>query len=129
MDRIRCFASPSLSCIVILTLLSIALASALPFAARVSYPTPTSKVLVLFLGFSVCFVILSISVEGLFYFAYALNLLLWTEVEAVVRHHPRRDLSPKADKPQAGYQLQMDDLRIAVFFLFFVQVAFFGTGK
>jgi len=29
----------------------------------------------------------------------------------------------------AGYQPKPDDLRIALFFLFFVQVAFFGTGN
>ncbi len=28
-----------------------------------------------------------------------------------------------------GYRFQLDDLRIALFFLFFVQVGFFGTGK
>ena len=32
-------------------------------------------------------------------------------------------------KVAAKYQPRADDLRIALFFLFFVQVAFFGTGN
>ena len=30
---------------------------------------------------------------------------------------------------KGGYRMRVDDVRIALFFLFFVQVAFFGTGK
>jgi len=82
-----------------------------------------------FLAFSVCFVLLSISIEGLFYSAFTFNLLLWIDVEAAVR----KTLSVNGSTPKRGrsdgYRFQADDVRIALFFLFFVQVAFFGTGK
>jgi phosphatidylinositol glycan class N len=79
-----------------------------------------------FLAFAVCFVILSISVEGLFYLAYSAVIALWIEVEAVLRNATVLT-SPKTEKEI--HHPRADDLRIALFFLFFVQVAFFGTGK
>lgn len=82
-----------------------------------------------FLAFSVCFVVLSISIEGLFYSAFTYNLLLWIDVEVAVRKSLDANGSgPKVIRP-SGYCFQADDARIALFFLFFVQVAFFGTGK
>jgi hypothetical protein len=86
------------------------------------HPNPTSRTLAIFLGFAPCFVILSISVEGLFYVAYTTTLVLWIEVEDAVQQRPR-------DKARKAYRFQADDLRVALIFLFFVQVAFFGTGK
>lgn len=72
-----------------------------------------------------CFVLLSISVEGHFYLALTATLTLWVEVEAMLRAHPESGDSMQAK----SYNFQVDDLRIAMFFLFFVQIAFFGTGK
>ncbi|KAI0789286.1 PigN-domain-containing protein [Abortiporus biennis] len=95
--------------------------SVLPFAVNVNYPTAMFKITSLFLDFSVCFVILSISIEGLFYTSFAACLVCWIEVEDSLR-----DRSPSKTK---HYQFRADDLRIAIFFLFFVQVAFFGTGN
>ncbi|KAG6873897.1 hypothetical protein C0995_009676 [Termitomyces sp. Mi166 len=86
------------------------LSSVLAFASRGSYHTAFSKFLAYFLGFGPCFVILSISVEGLFYVAYSFVLATGNERAKV-------------------YLFQPDDLRTALFFLFFVQVGFFGTGK
>jgi len=76
-----------------------------------------------FLGFGTCFVILSISVEGLFYLAYSTTLFIWIEVEATLRSMQR------FSSGKYSYSFQVDDVRIALFFLFFVQIAFFGTGK
>ena len=75
------------------------------------------------MAFAPLFVILSISVEGLFYASYALTIYLWTIVE------PRFAKSSIASSKDGYRHLQLDDLRIAIFFLFFTQVAFFGTGK
>ena len=82
-----------------------------------------------FLAFSVCFVVLSISIEGLFYSAFTYNLLLWIDVEAAVRKTLGVNGSMSKEASSDGYRFQADDVRIALFFLFFVQVAFFGTGK
>ena len=109
-----------------------------------------SKLLTLFLAFAPCFVILSICAEGLFYVAYCATLLVWIEVEAAVRAAQNASRT-QAGQPDAngngetktvaktggdkgkgqkgGYRMRVDDVRIALFFLFFVQVAFFGTGK
>lgn len=82
----------------------------------------------LFLGFGACFAILSISVEGLFYLAFSVTLVLWIEVEAMLRSSTTNTGNP-GRKMIKTYDFQADDLRIALFFLFFVQTAFFGTGK
>jgi len=82
-----------------------------------------------FLGFSVCFVVLSISIEGLFYSAFTFNLLLWIDVEVAVRKTLGVNGSMPKQVQTDSYRFQADDARIALFFLFFVQVAFFGTGN
>ncbi|THH07373.1 hypothetical protein EW145_g3421 [Phellinidium pouzarii] len=108
----------------------------------------SSKQLTLFLAFAPCFVILAICAEGLFYLAYCATLIVWVEVEATVRRvsvDKFEDGSPLAErersveevtetdidavKQEQEYSPRLDDVRIALFFLFFVQVAFFGTGK
>ncbi|KIJ64347.1 hypothetical protein HYDPIDRAFT_133114 [Hydnomerulius pinastri MD-312] len=104
----------------------LAVSSVYPFVSNVQHPSPTSKLVSFFLAFAVCFVVLSISIEGLFYSAFTLNLLLWIEVESTIRA-PLRSESKEA-RPD-GYRFQAGDIRIALFFLFFVQVAFFGTGN
>ena len=100
------------------------ISSIYPFISKAQHNTPASRIISLFLGFGVCFVILSISVEGLFYAAFTCNLLLWIEVEVLVRSQ-----GAEAIPSEQGYKFRTDDIRIALFFLFFVQVAFFGTGK
>lgn len=102
-------------------------ASAFPFVSTTKHRTPASKILMLFLGLSTCFIILSISVEGLFYLAFSMTLVTWVEVESMLRE-PSPATDGGADKTKL-YSFQVDDLRIALFFLFFVQIAFFGTGK
>lgn len=93
------------------------------------------RILGLFLAFGPCFVILSISVEGLFYLAYSVLLAVWVEAEATVRNESGNlTANGKEPKEQSKlvlntYVFRVDDVRIALFFLFFVQVGFFGTGK
>ena len=95
-----------------------------------------------FLGFGPCFVILSISEEGLFYVAYSITLVHWIQVERTVRLGNRREtcqprnedmingkVNGKTFRRTREYSFQWDDVRTALFFLFFVQVGFFGTGK
>lgn len=106
---------------------ALATASVVPFLMTPLHLDPYMRIWTLFLGFTVCFVLLSISVEGMFYLVYSATLYMWTEVEAAVRAHQPEQLHK--GRGTTGYQLRADDVRIAVFFLFFVQVAFFGTGK
>lgn len=109
-------------------------ASIFPFTGLSSDPHPHSKVLRYFLGFGPAFVILSISVEGLFYSAFSACLVAWIEVEKSIRAADEATLHQKQlDQLQQGslqsYHFQPADTRIAMMFLFFVQIAFFGTGK
>ncbi|KAI6030169.1 Phosphatidylinositolglycan class N-domain-containing protein [Pisolithus marmoratus] len=109
----------------------LASSSMYPFASKVRHPFPTSKIISFFLAFAVCFVVLSISVEGLFYSAYTCNLLLWIEVEALVRKPDAANGNGTVtdQQPSISYRFRVDDIRIALFFLFYVQVGFFGTGN
>lgn len=111
------------------TLIGLVISSLYPFIPQAQHTSPKSKIVTFFLAFSVCFVILSISIEGLFYSAFAYNLLLWIDVEAVVRKPLHANGSTPKEVRTDEYRFQADDVRIALFFLFFVQVAFFGTGK
>jgi phosphatidylinositol glycan class N len=63
-------------------------------------------------------------------------LYLWTLVEedsraekAKYKARTNDDDSKKYGSGWNVWGLSLDDVRIALFFLFFVQVGFFGTGK
>ncbi|KAF8439955.1 Phosphatidylinositolglycan class N-domain-containing protein [Boletus edulis BED1] len=105
------------------------ISSLFPFIFQVQHSSPRFKIMTCFLAFSVCFVVLSISIEGLFFSAFTCNLLLWIDVEAAVRKTSGANGSMPKEVRSDGYNFQADDVRIALFFLFFVQVAFFGTGN
>lgn len=114
----------------------------------ISQPERTSaecKLLIYFLTFCPLFVLLSIKAEGLFYVAYCVVLGLWVWVEVAVRE-VQRSLEAKEsgdgvkgkndgavkNEEESGWNpmgLKGDDVRIAMVFLFLVQVGFFGTGK
>ncbi len=91
------------------------------------------RLLTYFLSFCPCFVLLSIRAEGLFYLMYCATLYLWSRVEETLR--PERLQQPVQTtggehRPRWNpRRLSFDDVRVALFFLFFVQVGFFGTGK
>jgi phosphatidylinositol glycan class N len=93
--------------------------------------TAEGRLLTYFLAFCPCFVILSISAEGLFYVSYCTTLYLWTLVEEDARPEKTkyRAMTNDDDSKYGSGRLSLDDVRIALFFLFFVQVGFFGTGK
>ena len=126
----------------------------LPFAHRLS---PNNyylhRLVVIFLTFSPSFVLLTISYEGLFYFAFCTTLMTWVRLEHAIYLHtastsyttaipatrtitsttpPPTLLSmPPASKPSAKtYRtLTLPDFRISLFTLFLLQSAFFSTGN
>lgn len=66
--------------------------------------------------------------------------MMWVEVERKLRHALEMDKLGYLTEAEARDKVaqnarevlakhEYDDVRIAIFFLFFVQVAFFGTGK
>jgi phosphatidylinositol glycan class N len=99
---------------------------------------------VLFLTFAPTFVILSISYEGLFYFAFCVTLLTWvrlehriyiiTKVEMPVSQLKNGTANGTATLPASlasstFRSLNLSDARISLFFLTLLQSAFFSTGN
>ncbi|EZG81685.1 GPI ethanolamine phosphate transferase [Gregarina niphandrodes] len=105
------------------------------------------RVTVLFLAFCPILTILCISYEGLFYVAYQALLYTWQEVEVGLYYKPLRrgsdQLELRRDDPEGALSreevvvlptskeslLRLRDLRVALLFLYFFQIGFFGTGN
>ncbi|KAF8257678.1 alkaline phosphatase-like protein [Lactarius quietus] len=109
------------------------LSALLPFFLRAPR-TAEGRLLTYFLSFCPCFVLLSIRAEGLFYLSYCTTLYLWTRVEEAVRSETSKRPTQTTDRGEYEprwnpRRLSLDDIRVALFFLFFVQVGFFGTGN
>ncbi|KAL1297059.1 hypothetical protein AAFC00_004648 [Neodothiora populina] len=113
------------------------------------------RLVVIFLSFAPMFVILTISYEGLFYFALSCTLITWVRLEHKVyrtftppepSHLPAQSSTASDLKPlvhakvtstirqqavaNGDYRaLTLADARIALFFLYLLQSAFFSTGN
>lgn len=109
------------------------------------------RLVVIFLTFSPSFIILTISYEGLFYFAFCTTLITWVRLEHRIYkfHNPdplatkiatSSTATPTAAKPtglpsnpstpQPQYRpITLADLRISLISLFLLQSAFFSTGN
>lgn len=113
------------------------------------------RLAIIFLAFGPLFIILTISYEGLFYFAISVTLLSWVRLEHRVQERskpsaarpddaasaPPEVTSPLTLAVSAAEQresalktgdyrsLTISDARICLFFLFMLQSAFFSTGN
>lgn len=109
------------------------------------------RIAVIFLAFGPCFVILTISYEGLFYFAIAVTLSSWVRLEHRIQQHfappmmvvkstTTTDATKAAAKgtgatekpglhPTNYRNLHLSDARICLFFLYLLQSGFFSTGN
>ncbi|KAI1651371.1 GPI ethanolamine phosphate transferase 1 [Daldinia loculata] len=98
------------------------------------------RLLVIFLTCAPTFVILTISYEGLFYFAFSLLLVTWVRLE----HHAyeflkstRKASTEDKDNNKTSAEavvskfrpLVLSDARVALFFFILLQSAFFSTGN
>ncbi|KAF4264083.1 hypothetical protein CNMCM8812_003728 [Aspergillus fumigatus] len=120
----------------------------LPFFHRL-YPNShyLHRLMVLFLTFSPTFIILTISYEGLFYFVFCMTLVTWVRLEHAIyvytarssAHYGGNNTVPKKpglnataviDGQEYRYRrLGLADTRVALFFFFLLQSAFFSTGN
>ncbi len=121
----------------------------LPFAHR-RYPNShyLHRLMVIFLTFAPTFIILTISYEGLFYFVFCMTLLSWVRLEHATYVYtakppatrtqetttPPKKASTDATTVVKGetYRfrtLSTSDARVALFFFFLLQSAFFSTGN
>ena len=105
------------------------------------------RLMVIFLTFAPTFVILTISYEGLFYFAFSVTLVAWVRLEhevyvsslAPATPQPRHtngsaSSDKKSEAERAGHAhafrpLKLQDARVALFFFVLLQSAFFSTGN
>ena len=112
------------------------------------------RLVIIFLAFSPIFVILTISYEGLFYVTFFITLVSWirlehktqaltisitnadvpevitTEESSSLEPSPLTEKTPSLASELASYRpLTLSDARIALFFLFLLQSAFFSTGN
>ncbi|KAJ4363192.1 Glycosyl phosphatidyl inositol anchor synthesis [Neocucurbitaria cava] len=106
------------------------------------------RLVVIFLQFAPTFIILTISFEGLFYFAFCLCIFSWMRLEHKIYLHTdktgktgsasQNPIKPaveaaanRLDSLQKGdyRSLTLADARIALFFFFFIQSAFFSASN
>jgi phosphatidylinositol glycan class N len=119
----------------------------LPFFHRL-YPNShyLHRLMIIFLTFSPTFIILTISWEGLFYFVFCMTIVTWVRLEHAIYVHTKADIAVQPTgngsitKPSTGtatvdgetfhYRaLTLSDVRVALFFFFLLQAAFFSTGN
>lgn len=79
-----------------------------------------ARLLSICLAFAPLMTLLSISYEMLFYVCFCSTILLWLETERRLYYGMRTTTK----RP-----MQASDVRAALMFMFFIQVAFFGTGN
>ncbi|KAF9336058.1 Glycosyl phosphatidyl inositol anchor synthesis [Podila minutissima] len=113
------------------------------------------RLVIIYLSFAPTFVLLSTAYEAIFYFFLASTLLSWLVLERKIYstsemqplsdalYTEKRSLTPSTTSSPAGANgsttvvtvdyptrgLGPKDARPAIFFLFFINVAFFGTGN
>lgn len=134
----------------------LALSLSLPFLHRL-YPKThyLHRLVIIFLTFSPVFIILTISYEGLFYFAFCITLVAWVRLEHHIYTFTRKrepvpaeplpepkplydaisSVAEQIKSPSEGAErheyrtLTLSDSRTALWFFFFIQSAFFSQGN
>lgn len=93
------------------------------------------RLVVIFLQFAPTFIILTISYEGLFYLAFCMCLFSWMRLEHSVYVHSTKQGETNGTETVAPSRrsefrrLRLADARIALFFFFFIQSAFFSASN
>ncbi|KGO70920.1 GPI ethanolamine phosphate transferase 1 [Penicillium italicum] len=95
------------------------------------------RLMIIFLTFSPTFIILTISWEGLFYFVFCMTIMTWVRLEHAIYVHtvgalekPNNPGVTTVDGETFYYRaLTLSDVRVALFFFFLLQSAFFSTGN
>lgn len=101
-----------------------------------------ARVIVVFLTFAPTFILLSVryvssnaSFESIFYFFFGATAITWMLLEREIYHYQSPNNAGNAysdimnQSHKVARKLEMKDLRIGTFFMFFINIAFFGTGN
>lgn len=121
--------------------LTLILSLALPFVHKLR-PNKNylHRLMIIFLAFSPSFIILTISYEGLFYFAFCATLITWVRLEHRIYAFSNTSPAPTnsiaspiptttTDSLSQYRPLTLSDARISLIFFFLLQSAFFSTGN
>ena len=87
---------------------------------------PVQRIAITVFAFAPLFTLLSIRDEALFFSCFAMLIGTWARVEGLLYAHR------SAHQPSTTVgtrSLTRADVRVAMFFLFFLHVGFFGTGE
>ncbi|RIB11379.1 putative GPI-anchor [Gigaspora rosea] len=105
----------------------LAISTATPFVYGLGKQHYFQRLTTISLSFAPLFVLLSISYEVLFYYFLTITLMIWHQIEYIlfITSNPTLTLSHKGQTRK----LVIEDIRVALVFLFFINVAFFGTGN
>lgn len=95
-----------------------------PHRAKIRQSSSQRLAIVVF-AFAPVFVLLSLRDEVLFFGCYAVTLLIWAKMEGSL--HESQLEGVRAG--QTERLLQLPELRVSLFYLFFLHVGFFGTGN
>lgn len=108
-----------------------------PFAFGFQKGQPSShRLAIIVFAAAPPFILLSLRDEALFFLVYTAMLLTWAKVEGVlledvlIRHRQSKQAKEGESSAIALHrQFHLRDIRVALFFFFFLHVAFFGTGN
>ncbi|KAJ3271888.1 Glycosyl phosphatidyl inositol anchor synthesis [Terramyces sp. JEL0728] len=93
------------------------------------------RLVIIYLSFAPIFILLSISYETLFYFFYSMTVFTWLMIEQQLYFYDTKEFNGIAYTENStggetkNRSLSPNDMRIASFFLYFINMAFFGTGN
>lgn len=87
----------------------------------------SQRLAIVIFAFAPVFVLLSLRDEVLFFGCYTMTLLVWAKMEGSLHELQSEDTSQQAGKSKR--LLQLSELRVSLFYLFFLHVGFFGTGN
>lgn len=80
-------------------------------------------------AFAPVFVLLSLRDEVLFFGCYTAALLVWAKLEGSLYEARLQRRDPRKSEGTGKRLLHLTELRISLFYLFFLHVGFFGTGN
>ncbi|SJX60502.1 related to MCD4-sporulation protein [Sporisorium reilianum f. sp. reilianum] len=87
----------------------------------------SQRLAIVVFAFAPVFVLLSLRDEVLFFGCYTVTLLVWAKMEGSL-HELQSD--GQDQQPSGGRRLlELPELRVSLFYLFFLHVGFFGTGN
>ncbi|SPO21036.1 related to MCD4 - sporulation protein [Ustilago trichophora] len=87
----------------------------------VRQPSSQRLAMVVF-AFAPVFVLLSLRDEVLFFGCYTVTLLVWAKLEGSLHEQ-------KSEERETNRLVQLPELRVSLFYLFFLHIGFFGTGN